>query len=174
MQVFLLDEDPDRRAEYHCDPHIAKSILESVQILNQALRDVGADDKAFYEPIRSGPLVRWAADSQENWEWLIDHVFALNSEFLDRFDSNIAHTSWIKCVEHWGDPIGRSVLVEHYGPSYEFESNGITDFPLLPSVEPYKTGDIVETYRDYYFEEKVPQDWCYWSNGTPTWVWERI
>lgn len=41
MNIFVLDEDIERRARYHCDQHVSKMILESVQIMCKALNKTG-------------------------------------------------------------------------------------------------------------------------------------
>ena len=33
MNIFILDENPDKAAKYHCDKHVCKMILESGQML---------------------------------------------------------------------------------------------------------------------------------------------
>jgi len=33
MNIFILDEDIDKCAEYHVDKHVVKMILESAQLL---------------------------------------------------------------------------------------------------------------------------------------------
>ena len=33
MNIFILDEDPKKAAEYHCDKHVVKMILESIFII---------------------------------------------------------------------------------------------------------------------------------------------
>ena len=34
MNIFVLDEDPVKAAEYHCNKHVVKMILESAQMLS--------------------------------------------------------------------------------------------------------------------------------------------
>lgn len=38
MNIFYLDEDVDKCAEYHCDKHVVKQILEYSQLLSSAIR----------------------------------------------------------------------------------------------------------------------------------------
>ena len=33
MNIFYLDSNPQKCAEYHCDKHVVKMILESAQLL---------------------------------------------------------------------------------------------------------------------------------------------
>ena len=38
MNIFYLDKDPKKAAEYSCDKHVVKMILESAQMLCTAHR----------------------------------------------------------------------------------------------------------------------------------------
>ena len=40
MNIFVLDYNPQVAAEYHCDKHVVKMILESAQILCAVHRKV--------------------------------------------------------------------------------------------------------------------------------------
>ena len=41
MNIFILDNNIEKCARYHCDQHVVKMILESVQILCTALNKKG-------------------------------------------------------------------------------------------------------------------------------------
>ena len=43
MNIFILDRDVTMCARYHCDQHVVKMILESVQLLCTALNKKGFD-----------------------------------------------------------------------------------------------------------------------------------
>jgi hypothetical protein len=38
MNIFYLDEDPKICAQYHCDKHVVKMIIEYAQLLSTAHR----------------------------------------------------------------------------------------------------------------------------------------
>ena len=38
MNIFVLHQDPDIAAQYHCDKHVNKMIVESAQMLSTAIR----------------------------------------------------------------------------------------------------------------------------------------
>lgn len=40
MNIFVLDYNPERAAEYHCDKHVIKMILESAQMLCTAINEI--------------------------------------------------------------------------------------------------------------------------------------
>ena len=41
MNIFFLDKTPEKSAQYLCDKHIPKMLLESCQMLSTALRPAG-------------------------------------------------------------------------------------------------------------------------------------
>ena len=43
MNIFVLDEKVEKCAEYHCDKHVIKMILESAQMLSAVVRLNGHD-----------------------------------------------------------------------------------------------------------------------------------
>ena len=45
MNIFYLDEDVQKCAEYHVDRHVVKMILEYAQLLSTAHRVLDGDDK---------------------------------------------------------------------------------------------------------------------------------
>ena len=53
MNIFYLDKNPEIAAQYHCDKHCVKMILESAQLLSTAHRvldgDKWADDQGLYK-----------------------------------------------------------------------------------------------------------------------------
>ena len=85
MNIFVLDKDIVKCAEYHCDQHANKMILESVQMLCTAL-----NKKGFSTPYKSThikhPCVLWVEASYDNFEWLKDLAIALNDEYKYRFN----------------------------------------------------------------------------------------
>lgn len=76
MNIFILDKKIEKCAQYHCDQHVVKMILESVQILCTAL-----NKKGFTTPYKSThvkhPCVLWV---EESFEKDSDHksIFVLN------------------------------------------------------------------------------------------------
>ena len=153
MNIFVLDSKIDRCARYHCDKHVVKMILESVQILCTAL-----NKKGFHTPYRSThmkhPCVLWVEASHDNFLWLLDLTRALNAEYRHRFQKEVDHRSMV-------------VLDEIRG--VRFPSCGLTPFAqAMP--EAYKVpGDAVAAYRSFYLGEKM--HFAVWTRRRkPFWV----
>jgi hypothetical protein len=140
MNIFVLDRDITRCAQAHCDRHVTKMILESVQMLCTAL-----DSKGFetpYKPThRHHPCVHWVAESWDNFTWLADLADALNAEYRFRYSRQRDHAS-IAAL----DRIRR----------LEYESRGLTEFAQAMPEEYKVPGDAVTAYRQFYLGEKAP------------------
>jgi len=85
MNIFILDADIKKCAEYHCDQHVIKMILESVQILCTVLYKKGISSP--YRPThQKHPCVLWVEHSYDNFIWLKNLAVTLNQEYRYRFD----------------------------------------------------------------------------------------
>lgn len=49
MNIFYLDKDPKLCAQYHCDKHVVKMILESAQLLCTAVNEAAGKEVAPYK-----------------------------------------------------------------------------------------------------------------------------
>lgn len=149
MNIFVLDTNIRRCAQYHCDQHVSKMILESVQILCTALNLKGLDT-----PYRSThskhPCVLWAGESFDNFCWLKQLAIELNREFRWRYHKNTDHAS-----------IAVLAAIDHH----RFASNGLLEFPqAMPDA--YKVpGNAVAAYRQFYLAEKAA--FARWTRRKP-------
>lgn len=138
MNIFLLDDDIERCAQYHCDQHVGKMILESVQILCTALnlRDIKTPYRSTH---RHHPCVKWAGESYDNFIWLTELSKALNREFCWRYEREQSHASMqvLACIE-----------------KHQFESKGLTPFAQAMPEQYKVAGDPVTAYRAFYCAEK--------------------
>jgi hypothetical protein len=153
MNIFVLDTDIKTCAEYHCDQHVVKMILESVQILCTAL-----NKKGFTTPYKSThqkhPCVLWAEESYDNFDWLKNLTLALNNEYKFRFERDNDHKS-----------IGVLAEIDHY----TFESTGLTEFAQAMPDQYKVEGSAVEAYRQFYLGEKM--HFARWTKrDIPHWV----
>lgn len=153
MNIFILDNDIETCAQYHCDQHAIKMILESVQLLCTAL-----NKKGFQTPYKSThtkhPCVLWVEESYDNFEWLTQLAIKLNEEYRYRFDKDVDHKSI-------------SVLSEIKKNKYE--RNGLTVFAQAMPDEYKVSNDAVMAYRNFYIGEKLR--FAKWTKrDVPGWV----
>ena len=82
MNIFAVDADPKIAAQQLCDKHVVKMILESAQMLCAVFPNGDAPyRRAFY----NHPCTKWARESAENYEWLLDHAYAMCQEYTRRY-----------------------------------------------------------------------------------------
>ena len=139
MNIFVLDKNIKKCAQYHCDQHVSKMILESVQMLCTSLNKQG-----FETPYKSThikhPCVLWVEESYSNFLWLKQLAIELNKEFIYRYDKDRDHAS-IK------------VLTEI--ETYIFTDKGLTEFAqAMPDNYKFKN-NAVRAYRNFYRGEKA-------------------
>jgi hypothetical protein len=138
MNIFVLDRDIETCARYHCDQHVSKMILESVQMMCTALNQQG-----FETPYRSTharhPCVLWVQESYDNFVWLGRLAEALNREFRFRYDRDRDHAS-IAVLDRIRD--------------FRYPSIGLTEFAQAMPDQYKAPGDAVAAYRNFYLGEK--------------------
>jgi len=153
MNIFILDDNIEQCAQYHCDQHVVKMILESVQMLCTAL-----NKKGYTTPYKSThvkhPCVLWAEESFSNYLWLKDLANALNAEYKFRFEKESDH---------------KSILVLGKIAEYSFEDHGLTEFPQAMPDEYKIKGDAIQAYRQFYVGEKM--GFAKWTKRPkPNWI----
>lgn len=153
MNIFFLDEDISLCAQYHCDAHVVKMILESTQMLCTVLHQQGID--APYRPTHQHhPCVIWAGESLDNWCWLKTLVAELNNEYQYRFDHDEAH---------------QSATVAMTLPLPPLDEIGITERPQAMPDKYKVPGDPVAAYRRFYLAEKYHL-LKYTKREVPEWI----
>ena len=160
MNVFYLDEDPKTAAQWQCDRHVVKMILESAQLLSTAHRELDGDDWAdevglYKRTHKNHPSAVWARSAKPHYDWLYDHFVALCDEYSYRYGKT-----------HLTDTKFRDVL--DYAPPSILH----TKFEEPPQCMPdmYKEKSAVRGYRNYYRLDKSVNDWfCYNRNRCRPW-----
>jgi hypothetical protein len=163
MNLFILSLDPAKTAEYMMDKHIAKIILEAVQMLCTTQRLLlgggGGDiDPCVYKIAhKNHPVTIWCRASQANFIWTLDLVDAMHAEWKYRYG-------------HPAQKQHKSYVVAQYlrlniPPAAAFERvkvPGIMTPFALAMPDEYKVRasssgdgmyDAVASYRSYYLSE---------------------
>ena len=154
MNIFVLDSDPIKCSQYHCDKHVVKMILETTQLLCNVHHVVGTDlDIPYRLTHKNHPCSIWARECIENYVWICDLGLELCKEYTYRYGKRHKSQDVIEwCIEN--QPTLR-------------ENGDLTDFALAMPDE-CKIGDAVESYREYYIVEKA--NMAEWKNReTPEW-----
>jgi hypothetical protein len=170
MNIFILDNDLDKSAEYHVDKHVVKMPLEAAQMLCAnywitlalghvprkitPLELVEVKQKVtseFYGISHyNHPCTIWARSNQATYEYLTCYAHALNDEYGYRYGKS--HKS-IEVINR----LPQGLLPP--GPLLE---------PAQAMPDQYKRDSAVEAYRAYYIGEK--SHLATWSHrGQPEW-----
>ena len=146
MNIFLLDWNTDVCAQYHCDKHVVKMILESTQMLS-TVHSKYDSDLAPYLPVHAKhPCTLWAGTTVENYDYLHKLAMSLCAEYTYRYNKIQ------KC---------QSVLAKIVYAPVQLSLRGFTT-PAQAMPDQYKNEDPIQAYRDYYVHEK--QGFAIWKN----------
>jgi hypothetical protein len=173
MNIFYIDHDPAQAAEWMVDKHVVKMILESAQLLSTAHRildgrEIEGKSKTgrkarrwFLDDARENvmysathinhPSAVWCRESVENYNWFVDHFFALMSEYTYRY--NKEH----KC---YGE---LSYMLQ--SPPHNLKKWDWTAMPSCMADEYIISEDPIINYRNYYREGK--KNLHKWTNRQP-------
>ncbi len=180
MNIFYLDKDPRQCAEWMVDSHVVKMILETAQLLSTAHRVIDGlevqlelekdgkvrkkkvwvldDDRnhIMYNATHiNHPSAIWVRQSVENYNWLVDHLFALSDEYTYRYGKR--HTT-----------IGK-MGYEIQAPPHGLRDWDWTQPPSAMAAEYIISDDPIVNYRNYYKHGKSSLH--KWKNREkPEWI----
>jgi hypothetical protein len=159
VNIFFLDWDVEKNAQYHCDKHVVKMILETAQLLC-GVHHVTAHDTAHdtaHVPYKlshkNHPCSIWARDSMSNYLYLCEIGLALCEEYTYRYGKR-----------HKSQEVIEWCLMN----KPQIQDVGFTTPPKAMPDE-YKTEDVIESYRKYYLGAK--KTFLTWkARKVPEWV----
>lgn len=152
MNIFLLDFDVKKCAEYHCDKHCIKQILEHTQILC-SVHHVNGNEAPYKLTHKNHPCSIWARESLSNYLYLCELTLELCNEYTYRYGKR--H----KTME---------VLIWCIANRPNIKDIGFTTPPLAMADEYKIHGDVIASYRNYYICAKA--GFASWKNrNTPEW-----
>jgi hypothetical protein len=139
MNIFVIEHDAVKSAISQCDKHIVKMVLESAQLLCSVFPKGIAPYRISHF---NHPCSKWVRYSSDNFNWLVTHAIALSDEYTYRYGK--VHAS-LKVIEWCRQNIGQA----------QFTDTGFTTQPLC-MPDQYKVNDVVQSYRNYYLNDKRP------------------
>jgi len=165
MNIFILDRNTKKCAEYHCDKHVVKMVLETAQLLCTAIHKVldehGPEDYRAEIPYRrthdNHPCTLWLVESYDNYKWLLRLGYALSREYTRRYGKRHKSTDVFDFL------LRNSKTFKNLFPKI-----GLTEFAqAMP--DHCKNEDVVVAYRNYYNIEKISIATWNKLNNTPAW-----
>ena len=177
MNIFYLDRDPVKAAEFHCDSHAVKMVLETAQLLSTAHRVLDGQkvitknkrggklttwifedqelESRYYKSCHTAhPSSKWTRDSLANYQWLLKLFFALGEEFEKRYKKE--HLSILKLR----DVLDTPPMNIPFNRQFTEPTPAMPEYCKIPN-------DSLASYRNYYIKEKHFAEWKY--SETPKW-----
>ena len=158
MNIFYIDENPIVAAQWMVDKHVVKIILESAQLLSTAHRFLDgvetegksksgrkarrwvlsdARENVLYQSTHiNHPSAVWCRESIENYNWLVEHFFALMAEYTHRYSKT--H----KCQGEL------SYMLQ--SPPHNLKKYEMTPMPSCMDDKYIISDNPVTNYRNYY------------------------
>jgi hypothetical protein len=140
MNIFLLDTDTRKCAQYHCDKHVVKMILETAQLLCGVhhMTDQVTDQVPYKLSHKNHPCAIWSRESLSNYLYLCDLGLELCKEYTYRYGKRHKSQDVIEwCITNKPNICDK-----------EFTE------PARAMPNEYKVDSVVESYRNYYIGEK--------------------
>jgi hypothetical protein len=168
MNLFVLDENPIKAAQFNCDLHCNKIVLEVAQMLANCF----APDVLVHAPTTKSGTVRkhsyynhpvsiWMRKTLSNLFWSIEHAYGLESERLHR-GYNPHHS--IAFIDWCANNFDKSVVPD--GNLTEF-AVAIAPDKNCRKVSGFNNMSVVDKYRQYYIHDKPFAEWS--NRNVPDW-----
>lgn len=174
MNIFYLDSNVAKCAEYHNDKHVVKMILEYAQLLSTAHRVL--DGKEYIDASSGRKIKRWRLEdtSLEAQLYKATHINHPSAVWVRQSNNNY---TWLMCLF-------QSLLMEYthrYGKMHSCNRLvywlrkppvnipvGYKTQPTPAMPDEYKVPDSVQSYRNYYLGAK--NNMAKWKNRPiPEW-----
>lgn len=161
MNIFYLDEDVFKAAQYHMDRHVRKMIIEYAQLLSTAHRVLDGEeqidvtdkgrkirrwytrdwrDEHLYKSTHiNHPSSKWVRGSAHNYAYLYNLFCALCDEFVYRFGKHHATDTKLRKA--------LSLLPKN------ISWIDMTSIPQAMDKE-YRLDNSLDAYRNYYINGK--------------------
>jgi hypothetical protein len=146
MNIFLLDKNLEKCAQYHVNRHVVKMILESAQLLCSVHHICGELEPPYKLAHKNHPCSIWCRASLTNYLYLCELGLELSKEYTYRYNKHHKSTDVIQwCLNNLPN----------------IPDIGFTP-PALAMPDQYKVDDFVQSYRNYYIGEK--KGFATWKN----------
>jgi hypothetical protein len=160
LNIFYINEDPQKCAKEHVDRHVVKMIIEYAQLMSTAHRildgtqyiDLTAngrkikrwrlpddrEDRLMKASHINHPSSVWVRANVANYRWLYRMWEFLCKEYTFRYDKKHACSRLLNCLD--------------VAPSNIPGGNFYPPTPAMPAD--CKIGDVLLSYRKYYIDYK--------------------
>ena len=140
MNIFVLDLDVKKCAQYHVDKHVVKMILETAQLLCGVhhMAPQVTPQVPYKLSHKNHPCAIWARESLTNYLYLCELGLELCKEYTYRYGKRHKSQDVIEwCVAN------KPTIID----------KGFTE-PAKAMPDEYKVDSVVQSYRNYYIGAK--------------------
>lgn len=142
MNIFILDNNPMIAAQYHCNKHVLKMIVESAQLLSTAhhIHSLNPNPQLYKQTHTNHPCAKWVRENNQNYQWTFQLFVELLKEYTFRYGKVHACSKLLSILDKTPDNIQYSDSISAF-------------VQCMP--DEYKHIDPVKGYRNYYRNDKV-------------------
>lgn len=168
MNIFFLDVNLQKSAEYHVDKHVTKMRIELAQLACAAhhLTGTSSDMIPYKLTHKNHPSSIWTRESLSNYNYIVNLGFALCEEMIHRHK-----TKYQKCIAvfEWlrdNQPNIQDIGFTKPRLAMDFNLYGFTE--IIQTTE----SDLqwaVNNYREYYRHGKVKL-YSWKKRDKPEWI----
>lgn len=182
MNIFVLDKSPKISAEFHCDKHVVKMILESGQMLCAShwlhlLNEYYPGKKEEFKRVKD--MQKWLIENipkEKQPPWKLSHI---NHPCTIWTNNSLSNYFWHHelskslCVEYtkrYGRVHSSEIIIDWLGKNkpVKMTDKGLTQFVICMKEEYKISEDPVLCYRNYYIKDK--SRFAKWKlNNQPYW-----
>lgn len=155
MNIFYLHDNPTTAAQYQCDKHVVKMILETAQLLSTAHHLAGSDhaETLYKVTHKNHPCAVWVRQCSGNYSWTLDHLKALLAEYTHRYGKVHKTSRLVAALENVPD----------------IPDDEMTEPPQC-MYDDCRHPDVVHAYRTYYAERMNEIDMRWTNRDKPTFL----
>ena len=173
MNIFYLDWNPEICAQYHCDKHVVKMIIEYAQLMSTAHRML--DGKEYVDNSSGRRIKRWHLnDHREEIVYKASHVNHPSAVWTRKGSANYnwLYSLWTNCLNEYTHRYDKQHACEKLRfalsktPTRMIDGNWSEPPQAMP--EECKMSSSVAAYRQYYVMKK--NGFARWTNrNIPDW-----
>jgi hypothetical protein len=152
MNIFFLDTNPSLAARKQVTKSATKMVLETAQLLSDAVRTYGYNGGDVYKgAYHNHPSTVWTRKSKEHFQWLCEHGLELCEMYTQKFGKIHKSQAIIeRCLELDSLLPSRGFKIIHEDLAIKSTAEGIKALRVFQKSKGTFT-DAVTAYTTFYF-----------------------
>ena len=157
MNIFVLDEKIANCAQYLCDKHVVKMVLETTQLLCTAHQVLDGTNPDLYKKTHENhPCSIWVRENSHNYVWAANLYLELCQEYSYRYGKIHKCQGLINSLSTLPKNIPYGTKLGNF---------------VLAMPDEFKTSSPIQSYRNYYISKQTTIK-MEWNKGRakPSWI----